>query len=158
MRCDCDPCLYSRVAKHRTFLLLLVSFTWGSKLNNSEQTWLLSVRHRPCWACSRLSHCSLIRDRLTRKFLYVGPLGMPNPRPPFAAVALVRSQVLRHAYFSLSHIDYDLVQIPHPLFECLADTFCYAARVDKVQVTSPLISKLRATSSSRVCFGVWASY
>jgi DDE superfamily endonuclease len=48
--------------------------------------------------------------------------------PTFAdALALVRSQLWRHAHFSLSHKDYDLVQIPRPLFECLTDTLCYAA-------------------------------
>jgi hypothetical protein len=48
--------------------------------------------------------------------------------PTFAdALALVRSHLWRHAHFSLSHKDYDLVQIPRPLFECLTDTLCYAA-------------------------------
>jgi hypothetical protein len=48
--------------------------------------------------------------------------------PTFAdALALVRSQLWRHAHFSLSHQDYDLVQIPRPLFACLTDTLCYAA-------------------------------
>jgi len=48
--------------------------------------------------------------------------------PTFAdALALVRSQLWRHSHFSLSHQDYDLVQIPRPLFECLTDTLCYAA-------------------------------
>jgi DDE superfamily endonuclease len=48
--------------------------------------------------------------------------------PTFAdALALVRSHLWRHSHFSLSHKDYDLVQIPRPLFECLTDTLCYAA-------------------------------
>jgi len=48
--------------------------------------------------------------------------------PTFAdALALVRSHWWRHSHFSLSHKDYDLVQIPRPLFECLTDTLCYAA-------------------------------
>ena len=48
--------------------------------------------------------------------------------PTFAdALALVRSHLWRHANFSLSQKDYDLVQIPRPLFECLTDTLCYAA-------------------------------
>jgi hypothetical protein len=48
--------------------------------------------------------------------------------PTFAdALAQVRSHLWRHAHFSLSHHDYDLVQIPRPLFECLTDTLCYAA-------------------------------
>jgi hypothetical protein len=48
--------------------------------------------------------------------------------PTFAdALALVRSHLWRHTHFSLSHKDYDLVQIPRPLFECLTDTLCYAA-------------------------------
>ena len=48
--------------------------------------------------------------------------------PTFAdALALVRSHVWRHTHFSLSQKDYDLVQIPRPLFECLPDTLCYAA-------------------------------
>jgi hypothetical protein len=48
--------------------------------------------------------------------------------PTFAdALALVRSHLWRPAHFSLSHNDYDLVQIPRPLFECLTDTLCYAA-------------------------------
>jgi hypothetical protein len=52
----------------------------------------------------------------------------PKATPTFAdALALVRSHVWRHAHFSLSHKDYDLVQIPRPLFECLTDTLCYAA-------------------------------
>jgi DDE superfamily endonuclease len=48
--------------------------------------------------------------------------------PTFAdALALVRSHLWRHTHFSLSHKNYDLVQIPRPLFECLTDTLCYAA-------------------------------
>jgi DDE superfamily endonuclease len=48
--------------------------------------------------------------------------------PTFAdALALVRSHLWRHANFSLSRKDYDLIQIPRPLFECLTDTLCYAA-------------------------------
>jgi hypothetical protein len=48
--------------------------------------------------------------------------------PTFAdALALVRSRVWRHTHFSLSQKDYDLIQIPRPLFECLTDTLCYAA-------------------------------
>ncbi len=48
--------------------------------------------------------------------------------PTFAdALALVRSHLWRHTHFSLSQKDYDLVQIPRPLFECLTDTLCYAA-------------------------------
>lgn len=48
--------------------------------------------------------------------------------PTFAdALALVRSHLWRCTHFSLSHKDYDLVQIPRPLFECLTDTLCYAA-------------------------------
>ena len=48
--------------------------------------------------------------------------------PTFAdALALVRSHVWRHTHFSLSHKDYDLIQIPRPLFDCLTDTLCYAA-------------------------------
>jgi hypothetical protein len=48
--------------------------------------------------------------------------------PTFAdALALVRSHLWRHAHFSLSQKDYDLVQIPRPLFECLTDTLCYTA-------------------------------
>jgi DDE superfamily endonuclease len=48
--------------------------------------------------------------------------------PTFAdALALVRSHLWRHSHFSLSQKDYDLVQIPRPLFECLTDTLCYAA-------------------------------
>jgi hypothetical protein len=48
--------------------------------------------------------------------------------PTFAdALALVRSRLWRHTHFSLSQKDYDLVQIPRPLFECLTDTLCYAA-------------------------------
>jgi hypothetical protein len=48
--------------------------------------------------------------------------------PTFAdALALVRSHLWRHTHFSLSHKDYDLIQIPRPLFECLTDTLCYAA-------------------------------
>ena len=48
--------------------------------------------------------------------------------PTFAdALALVRSHLWRHANFSLSQKDYDLIQIPRPLFECLTDTLCYAA-------------------------------
>lgn len=43
------------------------------------------------------------------------------------ALALVRSQLWRHSHFSLSQKDYDLIQIPRPLFECLTDTLCYAA-------------------------------
>jgi DDE superfamily endonuclease len=48
--------------------------------------------------------------------------------PTFAdALALVRSHLWQHAHFSLSQKDYDLVQIPRPLFECLTETLCYAA-------------------------------
>jgi hypothetical protein len=48
--------------------------------------------------------------------------------PTFAdALALVRSHLWRHSHFSLSQKDYDLVQIPRPLFECLTDTLCYTA-------------------------------
>lgn len=48
--------------------------------------------------------------------------------PTFAdALALVRSHLWRHTHFSLSHKDYDLIQIPRPLFDCLTDTLCYAA-------------------------------
>jgi hypothetical protein len=48
--------------------------------------------------------------------------------PTFAdALALVRSHLWRHIHFSLSQKDYDLIQIPRPLFECLTDTLCYAA-------------------------------
>jgi len=48
--------------------------------------------------------------------------------PTFAdALALVRSHLWRHANFSLSQKEYDLIQIPRPLFECLTDTLCYAA-------------------------------
>jgi hypothetical protein len=48
--------------------------------------------------------------------------------PTFAdALALVRSHLWRHSHFSLSQKDYDLIQIPRPLFECLTDTLCYAA-------------------------------
>jgi DDE superfamily endonuclease len=48
--------------------------------------------------------------------------------PTFAdALALVRSHLWRHANFSLSQKDYDLIQIPRPLFECLTDTLCYTA-------------------------------
>ena len=48
--------------------------------------------------------------------------------PTFAdALALVRAHVWRHTHFSLSQKEYDLVQIPRPLFECLTDTLCYAA-------------------------------
>lgn len=48
--------------------------------------------------------------------------------PTFAdALALVRSHLWRHTHFSLSQKDYDLIQIPRPLFECLTDTLCYAA-------------------------------
>jgi hypothetical protein len=47
--------------------------------------------------------------------------------PTFAdALALVRSHLWRHAPFSLSHTDSDLIQIPRPLVECLTDTLCYA--------------------------------
>lgn len=47
--------------------------------------------------------------------------------PTFAdALALVRSHLWRHTHFSLSQKDYDLIQIPRPLFECLTDTLCYA--------------------------------
>jgi DDE superfamily endonuclease len=52
----------------------------------------------------------------------------PKSTPTFAdALALVRSHLWRHANFSLSQKDYDLIQIPRPLFECLTDTLCYAA-------------------------------
>jgi hypothetical protein len=55
--------------------------------------------------------------------------------PTFAeALALVRSHLWRHAHFSLSRKDYDLIQIPRPLFECLTDTLCYAAWLDKVEL------------------------
>jgi hypothetical protein len=48
--------------------------------------------------------------------------------PTFAdALALVRSHLWRHTHFALSQKDYDLIQIPRPLFECLTDTLCYAA-------------------------------
>jgi hypothetical protein len=48
--------------------------------------------------------------------------------PTFAdALALVRSQLWRHTHFSLSQKNFDLIQIPRPLFECLTDTLCYAA-------------------------------
>ena len=48
--------------------------------------------------------------------------------PTFAdALASVRSHLWRHSHFSLSQKDYDLIQIPRPLFECLTDTLCYAA-------------------------------
>jgi hypothetical protein len=48
--------------------------------------------------------------------------------PTFSdALALVRSHLWRHAHFSLSQKDSDLIQIPRPLFECLTDTLCYAA-------------------------------
>ena len=48
--------------------------------------------------------------------------------PTFAdALALVRSHLWRHTHVSLSQKDYDLIQIPRPLFECLTDTLCYAA-------------------------------
>jgi hypothetical protein len=48
--------------------------------------------------------------------------------PTFAdALALVRSHLWRHANFSLSHKDYDLIQIPRPLFECLTNPLCYTA-------------------------------
>lgn len=47
--------------------------------------------------------------------------------PTFAdALALVRSQLWSHAHFSLSHKDYELIQIPRPLFDCLTETLCYA--------------------------------
>jgi hypothetical protein len=50
-----------------------------------------------------------------------------KPTPTFTdALALVRSHLWRHANFSLSRKDYDLIQIPRPLFECLTDTLCYA--------------------------------
>jgi hypothetical protein len=52
----------------------------------------------------------------------------PKSTPTFAdALALVRSHLWRPANFSLSQKDYDLIQIPRPLFECLTDTLCYAA-------------------------------
>jgi hypothetical protein len=48
--------------------------------------------------------------------------------PTFAdALALVRSRLWQHAHFSLSQKNYDLIQIPRPLFDCLTDTLCYAA-------------------------------
>lgn len=48
--------------------------------------------------------------------------------PTFAdALALVRAHLWRHAHFSLSRKDYEVVQIPRPLFECLTDVLCYAA-------------------------------
>jgi hypothetical protein len=48
--------------------------------------------------------------------------------PTFAdALAQVRSHLWRHTHFALSQKDYDLIQIPRPLFECLTDTLCYAA-------------------------------
>ncbi|NJN05306.1 MAG: transposase [Rhodobacteraceae bacterium] len=48
--------------------------------------------------------------------------------PTFAdALALVRSHLWQHAHFSLSQKNYDLVQIPRPLFDCLTETLCYAA-------------------------------
>jgi hypothetical protein len=51
-----------------------------------------------------------------------------KPTPTFAdALALVRLHLWRHADFSLSQKEYDLIQIPRPLFECLTDTLCYAA-------------------------------
>ena len=47
--------------------------------------------------------------------------------PTFAdALALVRSQLWHSAHFSLSRKDYELIQIPRPLFECLTETLCYA--------------------------------
>jgi len=47
--------------------------------------------------------------------------------PTFAdALALVRSHLWRSTHFSLSHKDYDLIQIPRPLFDCLTETLCYA--------------------------------
>jgi len=50
-----------------------------------------------------------------------------KPTPTFAdALALVRSHLWRHTHFSLLQKDYNLVQIPRPLFECLTDTLCYA--------------------------------
>jgi DDE superfamily endonuclease len=50
-----------------------------------------------------------------------------KPTPTFAdALAVVRSHLWRHTHFSLSQKDYDLIQIPRPLFECLTDTLCYA--------------------------------
>jgi hypothetical protein len=51
-----------------------------------------------------------------------------KPTLTFAdALAQVRAHLWRHAHFSLSQKDYDLIQIPRPLFECLTDTLCYAA-------------------------------
>ena len=51
----------------------------------------------------------------------------PKATPTFAdALALVRSHLWRHANFSLSHPDSDLIQIPRLLFECLTATLCYA--------------------------------
>jgi hypothetical protein len=48
--------------------------------------------------------------------------------PTFAdALALVRSRLWQHAHFSLSQKNYDLIQIPRPLFDCLTDILCYAA-------------------------------
>jgi len=48
--------------------------------------------------------------------------------PTFAdALALVRSQLWSHAHFSLSRKDYEMIQIPRPLFDCLTETLCYAA-------------------------------
>lgn len=48
--------------------------------------------------------------------------------PTFADVlALVRSQLWSHTHFSLSRKDYELIQIPRSLFDCLTDTLCYAA-------------------------------
>lgn len=51
-----------------------------------------------------------------------------KPTPTFAdALAVVRAHLWRHTHFSLSQKEYDLIQIPRPLFECLTDTLCYAA-------------------------------
>jgi hypothetical protein len=44
-----------------------------------------------------------------------------------AALTLVHSHVWQHAHFSLSDKDYELGQIPRPLFGCLTDTLCYTA-------------------------------
>jgi hypothetical protein len=60
-------------------------------------------------------------------------------RPTFSdALALVRRHLWDHLHFSMSQQEADMIQIPRALFERFIDAVCYAAYLDKVELSPSL--------------------
>jgi hypothetical protein len=58
-------------------------------------------------------------------------------RPTFSdAIALVRRHVWEHLHFSMSHQETDMLKIPRAVFERFTEALCYAAYLDKVELST----------------------